>query len=67
MIRHYAKSVGLSGAYPQPAACNIIESFHRRMDYDLMDITIHILGNEDSNPTPETYTKDPGSVMIDHR
>jgi hypothetical protein len=62
----YAKSVGLSGAYPQPAMCNIIESFHRKMDYNLTDTTICVLGSEDPDPTPETYTKDPGPVMIDN-
>jgi hypothetical protein len=67
MIRLYAKSVGLSGAYSRPATCNVVESFHRKMDYDLTEITIRVLGSEDPDPTPETYTKDPGPVMIDSR
>jgi hypothetical protein len=37
------------------------------MDYDLTEITIRVLGSEDPDPTPETYTKDPGPVMIDNR
>src|SRR5216684_4225667 len=40
---------------------------HRKMDYDLTEITIRVLGSEDPDPTPETYTKDPGPVMIDSR
>jgi len=67
MIRHYAKSVGLSGAYYRPATCNVVERLHRKMDYDLTEITIRVLGSEDPDPTPETYTKDPGPVMIDNR
>ncbi|KAF8503303.1 cysteine proteinase [Russula emetica] len=39
----------------------------RKMDYDLTDITIRVLGSEDPDPTPETYTKDPGPVLIDSR
>jgi hypothetical protein len=67
MIRRYAKSVGLSGAYPQQATCNVVEGLHRKMDYDLTEITIRVLGSEDPDPTPDTYTKDPGPVMIDSR
>jgi hypothetical protein len=67
MIRRYAKSVGSSGAYPRPASCKFVESLHRKMDYDLTEITIRVLGSEDPDPTPETYTKDPGPVMIDNR
>ena len=69
MIHQYAKSVELSGAYSRPlaATCNVVESLHRKMDYDLTEITIRVLGSEDPDPTPETYTKDPGPVMIDSR
>lgn len=37
------------------------------MDYDLTEIAIRVLGSEDPDPTPETYTKDPGPAMIDSR
>jgi ubiquitin carboxyl-terminal hydrolase 48 len=67
MIRLCAKSVGLSGACSQPGTCNIVESLHRKMDYDLTEITIRVLGSEDPDPTPETYTKNAGPVMIDSR
>jgi hypothetical protein len=40
-----------------------IECFHRKTDYDLTEITIRVLGGEDPDPTPETYSKNP--VMID--
>lgn len=67
MIRRYAKSVGLSGAYSRQATWNVVESPHRKMDYDLTEITIRVLGSEDPDPTPDTYTKDPGPVMVDNR
>lgn len=67
MIRRCAKSVGLSGACFRPGTCNIVESFHRKMDYDLTEITIRVLGSEDPDPTPETYTKNAGPIMIDSR
>lgn len=44
-----------------------VKSFHRKMDYDLTEITIRVLGSEDPDPTPETYTKIAGPVMIDSR
>lgn len=67
MIRRCAKRVGLSGACFRPGTCNIVESFHRKMDYDLTEITIRVLGSEDPDPTPETYTKNADPVMIDSR
>ncbi|KAI9508309.1 cysteine proteinase [Russula earlei] len=39
----------------------------RKTDYDLTEITIRVLGGDDSDPTPESYTKNPGPVMIDSR
>lgn len=42
-----------------------IECFRRKTDYDLTEITIRVLGGEDPDPTPETYTNNP--VMIDTR
>jgi hypothetical protein len=67
MIRRYAKSVGLSGACSRPGTCNIVKMFYRKMDYDLTEITIRVLGSEDPDPTPETYTKNAGPVMVDSR
>src|SRR5260370_36698027 len=40
---------------------------HRKMDYDLTEITISVLGSEDPDPRPETYTKASGPVIIDSR
>jgi len=51
----------------QPHAMSLTAFLHRKMDYDLTEITIRVLGSEDPDPTPETYTKDPGPVMIDSR
>jgi len=49
-----------------PVACVILnERFYRKTDYDLTEITIRVLGGEDPDPTPDTYTKNP--VMIDSR
>ncbi|KAI0293067.1 hypothetical protein BC826DRAFT_1016774 [Russula brevipes] len=39
----------------------------RKMDYDLTEITIRVLGSEDPDPTPESYTRNPGPIMIDTR
>lgn len=44
---------------------DILNAFYRKTDYDLTEITIRVLGGEDPDPTPETYTKNP--VMIDSR
>lgn len=43
------------------------ECFYRKTDYDLTEITIRVLGGEDPDPTPETYTKNPGPIMVDNR
>jgi ubiquitin carboxyl-terminal hydrolase 48 len=67
MNRRCVKIVGLSGACSRPGTCNIVESLYRKMDYDLTEITIRVLGSEDPDPTPETYTKNAGPVMIDSR
>lgn len=67
MIRHYARSVELSGAYSPASHLHVIEIFRRKTDYDLTEITIRVLGSEDPDPTPEAYTKNPGPVMVDHR
>jgi hypothetical protein len=65
MIRRCAKSGGLSGAFSQLDTCNIAESLHRKMDYDLTKIT---WSSEDPDPTPETYySKNAGPVMTDSR
>lgn len=48
-----------------PVRLRDIEYFYRKTDYDLTEITIRVLGGEDPDPTPETYTKNP--VMVDSR
>ncbi|KAI0306325.1 hypothetical protein B0F90DRAFT_1688970 [Multifurca ochricompacta] len=36
----------------------------RKSDYDLTEVTIRVLGSEDPDPTPETYTKNSGPIML---
>jgi hypothetical protein len=67
MIRRCAKSVESSGACFHAHDLRVIESFYRKTDYDLTEITIRVLGDDDPDPTPETYTKIPGPVMVDSR
>jgi hypothetical protein len=43
------------------------ESFCRKTDYELTEVTIRVLGSEDPDPTPETYTRDSGPIMVDNR
>lgn len=67
MIRRCAKSVESSGACFYVRGLRAIESLYRKTDYDLTEITIRVLGGDDPDPTPETYTKIPGPVMVDSR
>lgn len=45
----------------------VVESLHRKTDYDLTEVTIRVLGSEDPDPTPENYTKNQGPIMVDTR
>ena len=67
IIHPSAKSVESSGLCSSTCRMRIVESFHRKTDYDLTEVTIRVLGSEDPDPTPETYTKNQGAVMIDSR
>jgi hypothetical protein len=61
------KSVGSSGACPSACHMQVVESLHRKTDYDLTEVTIRVLGSEDPDPTPENYTKNQGPIMVDTR
>ena len=65
----FARSVGSSGEWITPAADRplIVEIFCRKTDYELTEVTIRVLGSEDPHPTPETYTRDSGPIMVDNR
>ncbi|KAF8257436.1 hypothetical protein EI94DRAFT_1758186 [Lactarius quietus] len=39
----------------------------RKTDYQLTEVTIRVLGSEDPDPTPETYTRDSGPIMVDNK
>ncbi|KAH9173623.1 cysteine proteinase [Lactarius sanguifluus] len=39
----------------------------RKTDYELTEVTVRVLGSEDPDPTPETYTRNPGPIMVDNR
>ena len=46
-----------------------VESLRRKTDDDLelTEVTIRVLGSIDQDPTPETYTRDFGPIMVDNR
>ncbi|KAH9993782.1 cysteine proteinase [Russula vinacea] len=65
--RHIANGGILSSKFiHDPPLCEECR-IKRKMDYDLTEITIRVLGSEDPDPTPETYTKNAGPVMVDSR
>ena len=37
-----------------------VENLHSKMDYKLMEVMIHVLGSNDPDPMPKTYTRDSG-------
>ena len=44
-----------------------VESLRSKTDYELTEVTIRVLGSDDPDPTPETYTRDSGPIMVDNR
>ena len=63
-----ARSVESSGRCMTPAdRPHDVESLCRKTDYELTEVTIRVLGSEDPDPTPETYTRDSGPIMVDNR
>ena len=46
---------------------HVAESLCRKTDYELTEVTIRVLGSDDPDPTPETYTRDSGPIMVDNR
>ena len=64
----FARSVGSSGGCISPAnRLHVVESLCRKTDYELTEVTIRVLGSDDPDPTPETYTRDSGPIMVDNR
>jgi hypothetical protein len=64
----YARSVESSGGCITPAyRLHAVESLRRKTDYELTEVTIRVLGSDDPDPTPETYTRDSGPIMVDNR
>lgn len=63
----FARSVESSGGCTPADRPHVAESLCRKTDYELTEVTIRVLGSEDPDPTPETYTKNPGPTMVDSR
>jgi hypothetical protein len=63
-----ARSVESSGGCITLAyRLHFVESLRSKTDYELTEVTIRVLGSDDPDPTPETYTRDSGPIMVDNR
>ena len=64
----FARSVESNGECFNPADLpHDVDSLGRKTDYELTEVTIRVLGSDDPDPTPETYTRDSGPIMVDNR